>query len=335
MRSYKSPFILIVFTFTFFACSGGGGSSGGSSVAPSTCTVPTNTIAITVANAETVASEVVGAVQAILAFANLNGAFIDFLNLPISNPTTVVCGSGGNLSLTVTDFDASATITLGDLLSTNFSNCVLMSGSINGIFEALINSASGVGVGSIVATNDWAFNIDGNLVNLSSIDNNINVTADGDVTSNVNFIFAALQLVATATNSAFTFSFAGGQCGSIQNASITSTATNVTTNPSAYFVNVNPSGQVLTVASTRFAGVVTARTVTAFGGMENLDDDMDGEIDEYFSEIDLPDSGVLRIDGLTSSAIVNVMAGGLVRIDVDENGDGVVDQMINTTWTAL
>ena len=47
-----------------------------------------------------------------------------------------------------------------------------------------------------------------------------------------------------------------------------------------------------------FSGAVTVQTTTEFRGIENLDDNANGAIDEYFVELDSPDSGVLNIYGI-------------------------------------
>lgn len=329
MEKFKFYLVVTFVISLLTACGGGGGSSRVS------CTIPINSVAITSTNAETIASEVVSAIQTILALANVNSAFIEFLDEDIiDNPATVACDISGFITVTITDRDRSGTITVGDFISANFSSCALITGTVSGGIQGTINNAVGTDVGSVSSANDWVFNISGDFINLRINDNNISIRINGDGAVNVAFTFATLQLDSTTTTTMATFTTNNDQCGSIQNSDITSLAENATTNPVAYTATVNPAG-AMTVASSAFGGAVTAQTTTEFGGIENLDDSGDGAIDEYFVELDSPDSGVLKIIGLMSTATVNIVANNMVRIDVDENGDEITDQVINTTWDAL
>lgn len=71
--------------------------------------------------------------------------------------------------------------------------------------------------------------------------------------------------------------------------------------------------------STELAGVVQYTTPVTFGG--------EGP--------DYPDTGSLLIEGENSSARLTAVDNVNVTIDVDSNGDGVVDDTINTTWAEL
>ncbi len=317
------------------SCSGGGG--GSSAPATSPCVIPINLVAITAANAENVVSEVVSAIQVALSFANFNALFIEFLNVAlVNNPVTVACDISGTATLMVTDADMSGTISVGDSISFSFSNCVLMGGTANGNITATITNTMGANVGNAASATDWSFSISGMLNNFRASDGNISATINGDGTVDVNFTAATVSLDSILTSTSFTFEGSSTQCATVTDTTLNSMADNVTTNPAVYSVTVNPMAPLLTMANSEIGGVVTVQTQTAFGGMEDFDDDNDGEIDEYFSELDLPDSGVLIVNGdALSSATVTIMAGGMVQIDVDENGDMIVDQVINTTWNNL
>jgi len=345
MQSLKNGISAIFLSSVLFACGSGGGGCGGSSVAggfidPATCVLPTNTVTITAANAEAVVSEVKGAIQTILAFANADSAFIELNNVVLpSNPAVVPCDMGGTATITLTGANPPS---MGDQLATVFSNCVDTGDTINGAFTGTyttINEVVAGEAGNVASVNNWDFVITGSSDNLRVNDSNINVAADGDTTANVVFAAAGVDLTSTATNTILTGADNTGQCVSIENANITSTVMNVSTNPATYTVNVNPAA-ALAVASTELAGVVLAQTpATPFSGMEDLFDAGMGEIDKYFVELDdtmPPTGGVLEITGNMSSITVTAMAGGLVQIDVDEDlGMAGFEATINTTWGAL
>ncbi|QMU62216.1 MAG: hypothetical protein GKR92_11130 [Gammaproteobacteria bacterium] len=285
-------------------------------------------------------SEVKGAIQIILAFANAGSDLIILNNQVLaSNPISIPCDNVGGLStVALTGLNP---ISMGDQLSVDFANCVDTGTTINGNFTGsytTINELVAGEAGNVASANDWDFVITGSSDNLRVTDGNIDAAADGDTTATVAFAAAGVDLTSTATNSILTFAGSGGECASIENANIVSTAMNVTTNPAMYTVNVNPAAALL-VASTEFAGTVTAQTpATPFSGMENLYDVGAVEIDKYFVELDdtsPPTGGVLVITGDTSSITMTAMAGGVVQIDVDEDGVAGFEATIMTTWGVL
>ena len=337
---------LSLVSFALFACSGGGGGGngggvglGGGFIDPATCTLPVGAVTITAANAETVVSEVKAAIQTILAFANANSDLIILNNVSLaSNPQTFMCASSGSFEVTLTGLNP---ISMGDQLALNFSSCTDTGTTINGLFSGTYNTITEVNLGeagNVASMNNWDFNISSTSDNLRVNDSNVNVAADGDVTADVAFTVAGANLLSTATNTLLTFADNTGECASIGNANITATVMNVTTNPAAYTLNVNQAA-ALSIASTELGGTVQAQTpVTAFSGMENLFDVGLGEIDEYFVELDdalPPSGGVLVITGNLSNVTATVMAGGIVQIDVDIDGDNMIDNTIMTTWAAL
>jgi hypothetical protein len=74
-----------------------------------------------------------------------------------------------------------------------------------------------------------------------------------------------------------------------------------------------------TLDSTQLAGVVQYSTPVTFAG-------------EGF---DYPSSGALLVEGENSSARLTAIDNVNVTIEVDSNGDGVIDDTINTTWADL
>ena len=346
MNTLKNGVSAIFISSMLFACGSGGGGGddgvrlGGSFKDPATCVLPAGAVAITATNAESVVSEVKGAIQTILAFANASSDLIVLNNVTLaSNPETFMCASSGTFAATLTGLNP---ISMGDQLALDFSSCEDTGTTINGVFTAMYNTITEVNLGeagNAASANNWDFNISSTSDNLRVNDNSINVAADGDTTANVVFAAAGVNLTSTATNAILTFAEGNGECASIANANLTSTAMNVTTNPALYTLNVN-SAAALSISSTELAGVVTVQTpVTPFSGMEDLFDAGAIEIDDYFVELDdamPPSGGVLEITGNASSITVTAMAGGMVQIDVDSDlGMAGFEATINTTWGAL
>ncbi len=344
MQSLRNGITITLLSSFLFACGSGGGggsdgSSGGGFIDPATCVLPSNVVTITAANAQLITSEVVGAIQSIQAFADASGSFIEFNGSAIApNPSVFNCQASGTVTITLTDNDMSTTVTAGDLLSSLFSSCDVMPEVINGLFNSSLNTVNGAGAGLAASANNWDFNISGMANNLRINDNNINAAADGDATADVDFTLAGAALASTATSTMLTFSDNTGQCASVQNASIVSSAPNVTSNPSIYTTALNQAGDMV-VASTSFSGVVNVPAqlaLNSFSGMENYIDPMTGDYGQFFSALDNPDSGVLVINGFNGSSItLTVSMGGNVQIDVDEDGVAGFEATIMTTWAAL
>lgn len=348
MQSLRNGITIILLSLVLVACGSGGGgggdsvNTGGSFIDPATCILPGGgvTVTITAANAEAVVSEVKGAIQTMLSFANANSAFIDLNNVFLpSNPATVPCDMSGTATLTLTGLNP---ISAGDQLATNFSSCADMGITLNGMLTGTYNTITEAVVGeagNVASANNWDFNISGVLDNLRGNDSNINLAVEGDSTANVVFTAAGVDLTSTTTNTILTGADNAGECVTIENANIVSTATNVSTNPAAYSVNVNQVAPLI-VNSTELAGAVSAQTpAIPFSGMENMFDAGAGEIDKYFVELDdisPPTGGVLVILGNTSSITMTAMPGGMVQIDVDEDlGMAGFEATIMTTWGAL
>ena len=335
MIIYKKLLLTAFLSLTLAACGGGGGGSGSGASISNPCIIPQNLAQITALNAEDIVSEVKSATQIVLALANLNTTFIELLDVVlVNNPVTVSCDISGSATVNIIDNDQSGTISVGDLISANFINCVLMGGTASGVLEVTITTASGNGVGSLASLNDWSFVVESNIANLSVSDGNIAAIISGDANNSVRFDFSNLELRLTTQNNQLTFD-GGNQCGSINNVEIMSRVSNVTTDPAAYTL-VSNSGQPILVRSSQISGAVDVRpTNSQFSGAENLDDDADGEVDEFYPELDLPMGGTWLISGDNSFADVEVMPGDIVQILVDEDGDRQADATITTTWSAL
>ena len=349
MKKFKKLLIISFISIFMTACGGGGGGGddGGIGIAggfidPASCVLPVSLIAITAANAEAVVSEVKGAIQTALAFANANSDLIVLNNLMLpSNPVTLACDTSGSFTTTLTGTNP---ISMNDQLALDFSSCQDTGTTLNGVLTATYNTITEVvagEAGNVSSANDWDFSISSISNDLQVEDSNIDVAADGVMVADIDFNAAGVNLVSTATNTNLTYADRGGECTSIDLIFFVSTAMNVTTNPATYSLSINEPANAgaFTIASTELGGVVAISTnTTPFIGMENLFDAGQGEVDEYFVELDdssPPTSGSLFIQSGTSSATVTAMPGGVVQIDVDIDLDGVIDDTFMTTWAAL
>ena len=74
-----------------------------------------------------------------------------------------------------------------------------------------------------------------------------------------------------------------------------------------------------TLDSSQLAGIVDYSTEIMFQGFDN----------------DYPGIGELLVTGGTSSARLIALDNVNVRIEIDNNDDGTIDDVVDTTWDAL
>lgn len=199
------------------------------------------------------------------------------------------------------------TLTAGDVLQVILDNCDDGVGEVvNGTLDYVVDAFSGdLGGGMYVLT--------------MSV-----VVTDYSVTSASGTITAAGDATVTLDTSAANMIFA-----SVTGSSMTSTTPAATETLSNYQsaqsvdLNVDPSeftfSSLGTIDSSELVGVVSYTTPVTFMGFG----------------VEFPSSGELLINGTNSSARLIAVDNTNVRIEIDSDGDGTVDDSIDTTWAAL
>lgn len=308
---------------------GGGGSGGGASVPPA------SKIIITSANAPQVASAAINSAYALNGQSSALGQVLGVsITTNSSAPSlgaitrrifkqaiqvtapvavtgvvvkdTVSCWSQGTVTATANVANVNS-LTAGDSISATFDTCddefgVLITGTINLTItnfsgDPLLLGAFTLGVR---VSTPGLLVMDG--LHSEAITGGFTLTSTSPNGVNITDSFSGSSLTITAN----------GVIGTFTNFNMTATR-NISTN--AYTFSI--SG---TIASSTLGGSISIQTTNTISGVDPSD----------------PDTGQLVVSGANGTSVtVTVIDSTNIQLDVDEDGDGVADKTINTTWAAL
>ncbi|MEZ2354794.1 hypothetical protein [Caballeronia sp. RCC_10] len=237
---------------------------------------------------------------------------------PASNLATGVtasssgaCSGGGSISVTATEA-VQGVISNGDSMSISANNCSENGEVINGQLAFTFSNLSG-SIGSSAA---WSATLGLKYTNLTLKSGGVTIAANGDMTLSYNqskyqvatAVISGSSLQMDLTKSDATFisrKLTGyGMTASVNGSNNTSSANFTLTGNSPKVGNVS----FVVKTNTPFAAVGTAN----------------------------PSVGSMTVTAVNkSSATLTAIDSTNVKIDVDTNGDGVIDQTLNTTWADL
>jgi len=222
-------------------------------------------------------------------------------------PETFPCLVSGTLTVSGNIADPTfETLAPGDVMTATYSSCDDGDGVVaSGTFTITVQAFTGnlvtppYSVTAQISFTNFSLTAVGETLSLSGDMTYIESTPEGVVFTD------------TLSGDSLNFSFSG-DAGKWISFDVVST---VDFNTQAY--SVDSSG---TLATAQLGGSVQSETTTSFEGIG----------DGY------PSSGVMVVTGAAnSSETITVVDSINVTIEVDEDGDGVIDQTINTTWDAL
>lgn len=229
-----------------------------------------------------------------------------YLSMVPFGPITSSCAVSGSVTLSGNLADPT-TLTAGDDFAIDFDNCNDGLGEvINGALDFTVSSFSGDFLGGLydltMAAELTAFQV--------TVGNDV-ITSSGDTTVTLNTIDAPFVSASLSGNSMRT--------------DLNSSSEVLTNFMSAQTFDgrVSPAPYTLTASgtldSTQLPGSVQYSTPVTFIGFDT----------------DYPTSGEFLVTGDNSSARLIALDNVNVRIEIDTNGDGAVDETINTTWAEL
>lgn len=304
------------------ACGSGGDQFGGA--AP-----PSTSFAITSANAMTAARVSWEAVIASGDFSDLGGSLgvttatpggfakatqppgpagylVNVLQKVPFGPEVYPCLNGGAVTLTG-DVADPLTLTVGDTFTALYELC---DDGVGEVIDGSIDFDVGEFTGDLL-TGNYMLSMDTVLTNLQVVTGTDTITNNGDATVSLDTMLAP-NVSASVSGTSMTVD-SNASSATLRNYLSSQTVDgNVQERP----FTLSASGAV---DSTRLAGVVRYSTPVIFAG-EGL---------EY------PGSGALLVEGDNSSARLIAVDNINVSLEIDANGDGVVDVTIDTTWEDL
>ena len=236
----------------------------------------------------------------------LSGFLVSALQQTPFGPDVFPCVVSGSVTISG-DIADPLTLTVGDAFSIDATACDDGSGEIvDGLISITVTDFSG------------DFLLGTYLLGMKALLDSLQVTTATDVISSTGDASIALDTMATPFVSA---SVSGSSMMTSSNAS-TETLSNYATEQSTD-AGITPTPYTLTsrgtVDSSQLADLVSYSTPVQFQG--------DG--------INYPHTGELLIKGGNSSARVIALDNVNVRVELDSDGDGIVDVTVDTTWDAL
>jgi hypothetical protein len=219
-------------------------------------------------------------------------------------PVTTPCAVGGTTTVSG-NLANEVTLTVGDTLTVSFAACDDGTTVIDGTFSMKITSLSGD-----LTSGSFALGVAVTLTSFEITENGETVTANGGIS----FLTDARQsptVTTTVTTDSLTVS-GGGATNTLADFSLTEVLDSVTSDYS-----LATQG---TLTSTAFSGSVTFTTQVNLQG----------------TGADHAVSGELLITGANGATIhIIVLDATNVRLELDLDGNGTVDQTLDATWDEL
>lgn len=343
MAAYKSQVTIVLLIAGLSACGGGGGGSGTSTLINSTDSPVYPALALTTSNAETTSGEVANSADIMVGAGSAGSTVVtgvavqtdkrpslaelmrwslttlDGLRGQIA-PTlagvvvssSVNCTGGGSVAVSWDDADNDGNFTSGDSFTMTFTNCVELGVTISGAIALTGFSLTGDpqlvtsppplpwSLGATFTFTDLYFDDSVNSLRINGdLAYSANTTNGQDVATDISGTRLILRVNGITTTTVRDFAY-------------------------SYTENLNTLAYALDYSGTADIGSVNGRvtfaTTVSFTGSDILSNQ--------------PTAGSVLISGASGSTVTLVALGGdNIRLDVDANGDGGVDQSLYTTWT--
>lgn len=334
----QAAFLLAMSSALLLTACGGGGGGGGGGTPSSPTAVTLAPLPIGSANAAGVTSEVIGA-QDLSSAAGGGGIFgaavvpassaqlslsdlarsqlTTILGLPLNTTVTVTgavqvqtepCDSG-SITVQWNDADENSQLSAGDTVQLTFNTCASEGATLDGVTTIQVQSITGDPISA--PTSPWSLSASTSFQSLTLTEGSEVWTVHGGMTVNLQFDGVSL----------YTTSLTGSEL------TVTEPAGAWTLRDFQYDETDDDASGAYTWAQTGrldsdiIGGQVTFETTTTFEGVGTA----------------YPNTGVLVIRG-SNNASVKMQAlsdATNVDLDVDSNGDSVVDVTVPTTWAAL
>jgi hypothetical protein len=219
-------------------------------------------------------------------------------------PETVLCDVGGSVTMTG-DIANPMTLSAGDRITLDYDACDDGVSVTDGVFSFTITSFSGD-----LASGMFALGTRVDLTAFQVVAAGETITANGDISVTLDTRMSPLLTASLAVSS-----LAVGSNGTSH--TLTQYGATQTINEVTGEYTFDATG---TVASSTFVGAVNFDTTEVFAG----------------TGVDYPATGEMLVTGADNGTIrIIALDNVFVRLEVDGNGDGTLDAVIDTTWDAL
>lgn len=224
---------------------------------------------------------------------------------------TVACTHGGSAVVTI-NVANTAQLSPGDSLAISANNCQMDTAKLNGGFTVTFNSISG----TPSPAGAWNASLTVNYTGFTSISGADTVSASGDMSMQITQISAQDMSISASGN---TLAIGVNSHGSSAEATLSnySYAGAFKSGVTTFSANYALSGNLPKLGNVAY----TVKTSTEFKKQAGLA---------------FPSQGVMTVTAADHSTVtLTVIDGNNVSVGLDKNGDGVTDETVATTWTAL
>lgn len=330
--------LAIAATTLVAACGGGGGGGGGGSgSSSSTITVPSTPVGITTSNAPQVAGASTSTVDAVAGAGSLGGSAlgVSISDSGVPRPSlsslvvaqvaaiagnapqlaslatgavtsaTINCSGGGSMGVSFDDADSSTTLTRGDTLAVTLNSCVSQGETLTGSLGVAVQALTGT-----PGSTAWSTILGLTFNNTTTVSGGLVSSFTGSPTLTYS-VAGTTETMDLSSTSSLSGTYAGNSFV-LSNFTIHQTQ-NTATN--AYTLSIGG-----TFASSLMAGSVTMSTPTPLAGNGSAH----------------PSSGVVKLTGAGGSSVtLTALDSTNVTLDIDSNGDGMIDTTQSRTWATL
>jgi len=316
------------------ACGGGGGGGGGGTTVGIAASDP---ITVAAANAQAVASSTLGASDGLTG--NTEGAFglvpasvgqtqsvqinvIDTIIEQVKKAPVLFPGGqsgvmpaavqslnqncdSGAISGSFNDADNDLTLSTGDTVSMTANNCNFSGVTMNGSISLSNVSVTG---DEFSPPYSLQFTLQATNFSVSVSGETVVMSGDGTISESSS---DSINYTSSVSGNGIEIT-AGGESLTLTDYDIQETENQAT---GAYSISINA-----TISSSGLGGSVTVRTDVALTGVGAFD----------------PDSGRITCVGAGNTSVTLVVVDSVnVQLEVDQNGDGVIDETLSSAWTDL
>ncbi|MGF6610244.1 hypothetical protein OKW45_005166 [Paraburkholderia sp. WSM4175] len=337
----KSVFAGLISACLLAACGGGGGGDSGTSAANSNSSSSSAPVGvITSTNAQDTVAYAYSGVQDLGTQSNTGASLATGVSVetptaglitaslaqlykgvavqPVNNLVTGVtasstgaCASGGTISVSVSEANP-GTVSNGDSMSITANNCSENGEVMNGQITYGFSNLSG----TIGSGTSWGATLTLNYANMTLQSGGVTIGANGDMS--LSYQQSGSQVATAAVSGSSLQMNLTESDGTVISRKLTAYSFNGSINGSSNTSSANftLSGSSPKLGTVNFS-VKTNAPFQAVGAAS-------------------PSTGSMTVTAADqSSATLTAIDSTNVRIDIDSNGDGVIDQTINTTWADL
>jgi len=278
-------------------------------------------LTIGITNGDIISKDVMQTIAQTFAVAEITSQSMQFANNAITaQPFIQNCkNSHGELTSTVYDLDSSSSLSGGDEVILIYNGCLIGNETVSGDLAVTVQNSEGVGVCNYTSGSNWqiSFNVS---INDLQIGNGAEVyTARGQLEVSLKYLASATQLETNIISNSLIIE--SSHRVELSDAKITQLL-NLAVAPSSYTLSID----TYRLYSFVLDGYVDVQAESLHGIEQQSNNSCLGLFQ-------IPEIGNIKISGKNSNAVIQFMSGDQFNIEIDSDGDLLVDEEIFSSTT--